>query len=509
MFHRVMSAALLGIEAVPVYVEADVSDGLPVFSMVGSLGLRVREAQDRVRTALKNEGFALPPKRITINLAPADISKDGSRFDLAIALAVLMSQAVFPPEALEGVMVVGELSLGGRVNGIPGVLNTVMAAKKAGCRLCLVPEDNQAEAGLVAGMPVLGVGSLAGAIAAARRHFDGAPVHKRIRPVSLPAGGEDFADIRGQSLVKRAALLAAAGFHNLLMTGPPGSGKTMAARRLPGIMPPMTDDECLELTQIYSAAGELGEDGSVIAARPFRAPHHTVTVKTLTGGGRLPRPGEITLAHRGILFLDEMPEFSRAALEALRQPLENREIVISRTTGTFRFPANFLLAAAVNPCPCGQYGQPGGQCTCSPAAIARYRERLSGPLMDRIDLKVVVPPVTYRELTDTAPSDVSSAVLRAAVLEAHRRQKERYHGEAFDFNSGIPAGRLAEYCPLTPAAARVLEAVFVREKLSARAYHRLLRVARTAADLDGAAEIDRRHIEEAALYRMAFKGPEE
>lgn len=508
MFQKILSSALLGLEAVPVYVEADVSDGLPLFAMVGSLGLRVKEAQDRVRTALKNMDLPLPPKRITINLSPADIHKDGSRYDLAIALAILMSQGLLPPQSLEGVMVVGELSLGGHINGIPGVLGTVMAAKKMGCRACLIPRANLQEGSLLDGIRLVGAETLKEAVRAVRdglSHDD----HLSLEYPTLNDYREDFADISGQYMVKRAALMAAAGFHNLLMMGPPGSGKTMVARRMPSILPPLTREESLEITQIYSVSGLLKTDNAVITQRPFRAPHHTVTAKALSGGGLVPKPGEITLSHRGILFLDEMPEFSRESLETLRQPLEDREITIARTTGHYRFPANFLLVAALNPCPCGNYGMKGETCTCTPMVVRRYQERISKPLLDRIDLRVVVPQVSYQDLTEGKQSDVTSAKLRTEAERVHLIQQKRYCACDFRFNAEIPACRLEEFCPMTEAAKKRAKDLFEEKALSARAYHRMIRVARTAADLDGEAVIDRCHIDEADLFRMAMKKPEE
>ncbi|MDO4478178.1 MAG: YifB family Mg chelatase-like AAA ATPase [Lachnospiraceae bacterium] len=504
MFDQVMSAALVGIEALPVRVEADVSDGLPGFSMVGSLGPQVKEAGDRVRTALRNVGLALPPRRITINISPADVRKEGTRFDLPIALAILLSEAALPKTALEGVMVLGELSLDGRINGVPGVLASVMAARDAGCRLCLVPADNAVEAAIVTEIPSAGVATLKEAVALLKGESAPAPLPQPALPSEMGPLA-DMSDIRGQDSVKQAAVLAAAGFHNLMMCGPPGSGKSMLARRLVTILPTLSREERLEITKIYSAAGLLAPDHPVITDRPFRSPHHTASDRAMTGGGAVPRPGEITLAHRGVLFLDEMPEFSRNALEVLRQPLEDREITISRVAGTYHYPASFLLLGAMNPCPCGYY--PDRQrCSCRPEMVRRYEERISRPLLDRFDLFVYTQAVGYEDLMKTGREGTTSAQLRARVEKARQIQERRFAGSPIFFNAEIPASRLEEFCPLTEGASALLERAFHRMGLTGRAVHRILRVARTAADLEEEAVIGKSHMEDALFYRLKEAG---
>ena len=402
MFTRIMSAAIVGMDVIPVQVEADVSDGLPHFTMVGFVSSQVKEAGDRVRTALKNIGSALPPKRITINLSPADVPKSGSGFDLPVALGMLAAMEIFSPESLTGIMAVGELSLSGEINPVAGILPSAMKAREIGVSTMLVPRANLGEARLVDGLTVIGCASLPEVIDFLR---DGVRPEDRLsrEEQEINSYTVDFSEIRGQDGVKRAAAISAAGFHNLLMIGPPGSGKTMIAKRIPTIMPPLTRDESLDITKIYSIAGLLSPDSPIMGTRPFRSPHHTMSPQALAGGGRIPKPGEITLAHRGILFLDEMPEFSRGSLEILRQPLEDREIIIARQAGTFRFPADFLLLAAMNPCPCG-YFPDRSRCKCTPLEINSYLNRISQPLLDRIDLCVECPAVSIDELTPVTPS---------------------------------------------------------------------------------------------------------
>ena len=498
MFRSVLSAMIAGVEAVAVQVEADVSDGLPSFSMVGCVSTQVKEAQDRVRTALRNAGLAMPPKRIVISFAPGDLRKDGTRFDLPIAAAVLQATGVIGEDALADTMVLGELHLDGEVERVRGVLPSVLCARELGCKACLVPAGNVREGRAVEDIRVVGIGNLLDLI----RYCHG-ELREDETGVAEPEEedyGADFSDIRGQAAVKRAALIAAAGFHNLLLAGPPGSGKSMTAQRIPTILPPLSREESLELTRIYSVVGLLPEGRSLLRERPYRAPHHSLSRTALCGGGLYPRPGEVTLAHRGVLFLDELPEMQAQNIEMLRQPLEDRKIRISRLGGSFCFPASFLLVAAMNPCPCGYYPDMN-RCTCTPREVARYRAKTSQALLDRIDLRCEVPSASYEELTGQGNDPVDSASLRAQVEAAMHRQKDRYKNENFLFNSELPSALLDTYCPVTQEGRNLMSAAFDKLGLSARGLHRILRVARTIADLDGKEVIGADHVGEAILYR--------
>ncbi|MDO4324330.1 MAG: YifB family Mg chelatase-like AAA ATPase [Lachnospiraceae bacterium] len=503
MFSKVKSAAIYGIESRIISVEADVSDGLPQFSMVGYLTAEVREAQDRVRTALKNSGYRLLPKKITVNLSPADIRKSGSGFDLPIAVAVMAAYGYIPGDLLEGVFLAGELSLDGSVHGIRGILGMMMEARLAGCRLCIIPEENIQEGAVIQGLAVCGAAHLKEVI----MHFTSP---QKLIPVSInieekfsepPAWRPlDFADIKGQHLAKRAAEIAAAGRHNLLLSGPPGSGKTMIASRISGILPPMEFEEALEVSKIHSISGELPKTG-ILVERPFRMPHHTVSAVALAGGGKIPRPGEISLAHRGVLYLDELPEFQKETLEVLRQPLEEGEVRISRNTGQFIFPADFMLVASRNPCKCGYYPD-RTRCRCSESEVRWYLHRISRPLLDRIDLHVEVMQMQYEDLTGAAPEE-TTAQIRQRVLRAQRFQTERYEGSPFRFNSELTASVLEKYCVMEPEAKEQLRYIYEQKNLTARSYHKMIKVARTIADLDECETIEMRHLGEAVFYRPA------
>lgn len=499
MFSSILSASINGLEVLPVRVETDISGGLPQFNMVGYPNAQVREAEERVRSSFHNCGYELPSRRITVNLSPADVPKSGSRFDLPIALSMLAASGVFPASAAEGVMAAGELSLNGTLNPVSGILPIAMRASEENVRCLIVPSGNLKEASAVSKLPVIGISSLQEGVEFLRHGELPQEVHGTFHETFLNHYPVDFADIRGQRTAKRAASISVAGFHNFLLIGSPGSGKTMIARRIPTILPELTTEESLEISRIYSIAGLLSEDHPIVGTRPFRHPHHTISPQALAGGGKIPTPGEVTLAHRGVLFLDEFPEFSPSALEVLRQPLEDREIVISRTSGSYRFPANFLLLAAMNPCRCGNFGT--GNCTCSSKDVKNYIGRISRPLLDRIDICVKCPPVSYEDLIAHAGGDVSSEEIRCEVDAAREIQLHRFRDCLFHFNSEIPVNRIPEFCPLDVDSMRILESAFRAHALSARGFHRTIKVARTIADLEGSESIRPRHIDEALMYR--------
>jgi len=502
MLASVLSCAVVGLEGALVQVEVDIAFGLPGLTIVGLPDTAVKESSERVRAAIRNSGFLWPNQRITVNLAPADLRKEGPAYDLPIAVGVLIATEQAWPDAVEGALVIGELSLDGTVRHTPGILPMAALARERGLKRIYVPAADAAEAALVGDIEVVPVENLP-ALAA---HLQGL---RRIQPYvgkvnfdgdDLPPYAADLAEIKGQEHVKRALEVAAAGGHNVLMVGAPGAGKTLLARSMPSILPRMTIDEALEVTKIYSVAGMLPPEQPLIRHRPFRAPHHTISHAGLVGGGHFPRPGEISMAHCGVLFLDELPEFGQRVLEVLRQPLEDRVVSIARSTGTLTFPANFVLIAAMNPCPCGYANDPFKECTCSPVVVSRYQKRISGPLLDRIDIHVEVPRVDFDKLSDDRRGEPSS-VIRARVEAARERQRQRFAGTHLRTNADMGVAEVRAFCRIDDAGRSLLGAAMRQLQLSARAYHRILKLARTIADLAGSERIEVAHLAEAIQYR--------